>query len=167
MSPLILQYSSERREYTFSEQLIPYYKLQWVSAGHFSEWKPSAVGRSPSSPATQQSSHGHHDEGRYILQSPCSDEAGAWSSLQPLWKNKSTKHSSHPLGFSLLLKNSCEINVTHLIKSFLWLWGHLTEVRATPCHWQHPAWKSGARQPCHKSYYQAWLSQRLKKMTSV
>lgn len=109
MSPLILQHSSERREYIFSEQLIPYYKLQWVSSGHFREWKASAVGRSPPSPATQQPSHGHQGEGRYVLQSPCSDGAGAWSGLQPLWKKKPTLHSSRPLGFSLLLKNSCEI----------------------------------------------------------
>lgn len=35
MSPLILQHSSERREYTFPEWLIPHYKLPWVSSGHF------------------------------------------------------------------------------------------------------------------------------------
>lgn len=70
MSPLILQHSSERREDTFSEQLIPYYKLQWVSAGHFRERKGSGVGRSPPSPATQQPPRGHHDEGRQHLAKP-------------------------------------------------------------------------------------------------
>lgn len=45
MSPLILQHSSESKEYTFSEQLMPD-KLQRVSAGHFREQKVSAVGRS-------------------------------------------------------------------------------------------------------------------------
>lgn len=45
MSPLILQHSSESKEYTFSEQLMPG-KLQRVSAGHFREHKVNSVGRS-------------------------------------------------------------------------------------------------------------------------
>lgn len=167
MNPLILQHSSKRREYTFSEPLIPYYKLQWVSAGHFRERKISIVGRNRPSPATPQPPHRHRDEGRQPLAKPV-QWWGRCLVRTPAPMEKLHK-TQLPLSwfFSLPLKNTCEVNVLHLIKTLLWLWGHLTKVGATPCHQQHPAWKAGARQPCRVSYYQVGLSQRLHKMTSV